>query len=137
MKKVASTLAVIGVAFLSSIGTVSAAASWLPSQLTGANTPTSLNEVVSSFLTILLFVVVIGAVVYISLAGFKYISSQGDANKAKEAQAAITNAIIGVVVAFIAYFVVTFVLGQLGFNPDNFNQIEPTTQGITTVITAA
>lgn len=126
MKKVASTLAVIGAAFIKSINTVSASASWLPAQLAGDGAPTTLNAVVSSFLTILLFVVVIGAVVYISLAGFKYITSQGDANKAKEAQAAITNAIIGVVVAFVAYFIVTFVLDQLGFNPDDFNNIEPT-----------
>jgi len=125
MKKVAGILTVAGATLLSAVSSVHAQASWLPSYFSN-NSNQSLNSIIGSVLTLLLFIVVIGAVIYITLAGLKYITSQGEANKAKEAQAAITNAIIGVVVAFIAYFLVTFILDRLGFNPDQFDTVEQT-----------
>lgn len=97
----------------------SVAAGWAPSALPSND----LNSVIQGLLNMILFIIVIAAVVYISLAGLKYISSQGDAGKAKEAQAAITNAVIGLVVAFAAYFIVIFVLGRLGVDSNQFNSI--------------
>lgn len=82
--------------------------SWLPDFL---GTQTS-DQFIQNILNILLFVVVIAAVIYITLAGIKYITSQGDAGKTKESQAAITNAVIGLVVSFGAYFLVSIVLGR-------------------------
>lgn len=51
------------------------------------------------------------------VAGVQYISSQGDANKAKTAMSSITNAIIGLVVAFAAYALVSLVLNTLNVDP--------------------
>lgn len=96
-----------------------AASAWAPSALPSSD----LNAVIQGLLNMILFIIVIAAVVFISLAGLKYISSQGDAGKAKEAQAAITNAVIGLVVAFAAYFIVIFVLGRLGVTTTQFDTI--------------
>ncbi|WKZ30583.1 MAG: pilin [Candidatus Dojkabacteria bacterium] len=71
-------------------------------------------EIISSFLDLLLIIVVIASVFYLVLAGLKYITSGGDAGKTKEAQSAIMNVIIGLIVAISAYFLVQFVLKQLG-----------------------
>lgn len=112
--------------FLASVGTAAAIVSMIPAAYAQTWKPTQIGDaqvgtIIQNILNILLVIVVIAAVIYITLAGLKYVTSQGDAGKAKEAQAAITNAIIGLVVAFAAYFVVTFVLGQLGLNIDEFD----------------
>lgn len=108
------------------IPSVAASAGWAPSALPSSD----LNVVIQGILNMLLFIIVIAAVVFISLAGLKYISSQGDAGKAKEAQAAITNAVIGLVVAFAAYFIVTFVLGRLGIDQNQFNSISEVVRSV-------
>lgn len=115
----------MGAVFMSGISSVAAAssvsASWGPDIITGVN---DLDAVIQGLLNLLLFLVVIAAVIYITMAGFKYISSQGDPGKAKEAQAAITNAIIGLVVAFAAYFIVTFVITRIGADPNQFQDVD-------------
>ncbi|WKZ30593.1 MAG: pilin [Candidatus Dojkabacteria bacterium] len=116
MKKFLATVGT-AIAYVSMIPSTYAATNWAPTQIGDA----SVGEIIQNVLNILLIIVVIAAVIYITLAGLKYVTSQGDAGKAKEAQAAITNAIIGLVVAFAAYFVVTFVLAQLGLNVEDFD----------------
>lgn len=71
------------------------------------------NELVKGIINTLLTFVVIAAVIYIMFAGFQYISASGDANKAKAAMSSITNAIIGLIVAFAAYILVNLVMGQV------------------------
>lgn len=94
---------------------VVSAGEWGPSITAGTN----LNEVVQQVIDTLLIVVVIAAVIFIIFSGLKYIMSQGDSNKAKEAQGGITNALIGLIIAFAAYVVVTFIIGKLGVDPSD------------------
>ena len=46
--------------------------------------------------------------------GLQYVTSQGDAQKAKNAMSSITNAIIGLIVAFAAYALIQLIMNQLG-----------------------
>ncbi len=90
------------------------ASSWAPDTGVTGNA----NDLVKKILDTILIVVVIAAVVYIMFAGLQYVTSQGDAQKAKTAMSSITNAIVGLLVAFAAYFLVSFILRQLGVDSD-------------------
>jgi len=57
---------------------------------------------------------VVAAVIFMMFAGIQYVTSQGDAAKAKTAMSSITNAIIGLVVAFAAYALVQMVMSAIG-----------------------
>jgi amino acid transporter len=94
--------------------TVKAAFSgWYPSD----KGPSDPNALVKGIINTLLIVVVVAAVVYIMFAGIQYVSASGDATKAKTAMASITNALIGLIVAFAAYVLVSLVMSQV-FNTD-------------------
>lgn len=76
----------------------------------GANDSRSLTESVSTIVNVLLFLVGLTAVVVIIYAGFQYITAAGDSSKTKNAQSTITYAVIGLVVAILAYAIVNFVV---------------------------
>ena len=73
------------------------------------------NETVSRILGAVLTLLVVVGVIYIILSALKYITAQGDQKKIQEAQSGITNTIIGLVIAFVSYFIVLWVLTALGF----------------------
>lgn len=54
------------------------------------------------------------AVIMIILGGISYITSQGDAAKAKKGRDTIIYALIGLVVALLAFAIVTFILNSIG-----------------------
>jgi TRAP-type C4-dicarboxylate transport system permease small subunit len=58
---------------------------------------------------------VLGAlcVLFVTIGGFRYVASQGDAQAAARAKNTITYALIGLVVSICAVAIVTFVLGRL------------------------
>ena len=58
-------------------------------------------------------VIALVAVVYLIIAGFNYIISRGEEDKAEKAQKAIIYALVGLVVAFVAPFLVKFILETL------------------------
>jgi hypothetical protein len=119
-KKGLMTFAATAGTFVLSIPRVMAGVSWAPGVV---GQDRDVYDFIGNILNLLLFIVVVAAVLYITLAGFKYISSQGDPGKAKEAQAAITNAVIGLIVAFAAYFLVQLVLSQLGASIEDFGTV--------------
>jgi len=61
---------------------------------------------IANLLSWLLLLFIIASFVYLVLAGIKYIASQGDASKATEARRAVIYAIIGLVVATLALFII-------------------------------
>lgn len=75
--------------------------------------PSDLGLVGLAVIEILLRLGAIVAVGYIIYAGFMYMTSQGEPDKAKNAQQMIMNAVIGLVIALLATGVVTFIGGQL------------------------
>lgn len=66
---------------------------------------------------ILLFVIGAIAVVMLIIGGIRYVVSAGDQNAVTSAKNTILYAIIGIVVAFLAYAAVNFITGQLKPTP--------------------
>lgn len=78
-----------------------------PSQLFG---PTSIFVTITN---IMLFIIGAIAVVMLIVGGIRYVVSAGDQNAVTSAKNTILYAIIGIVVAFLAYAAVSFVSNQL------------------------
>jgi len=75
------------------------------------------GETVDSFLktliNTLLYIVGILAVIMIIAGGIMYVISAGDSNKVGRAKNMLLYAVVGLVVAFLAYAIVNWVLGEL------------------------
>ena len=68
----------------------------------------------STIINLLLFLIGAISVVMIVFAGFQYATSGGDAGKVTSAKNTILYAVIGIVVALLAYAIIRFVTNQLG-----------------------
>ena len=73
----------------------------------------NLVDFISRLVRIFLAVVVVVVILMIILAGFRWMLSGGDEEKRKKAQSALINAIIGLVIIFLAYAIVSFVINAL------------------------
>lgn len=73
----------------------------------------SLSGTIRSIVNVLLFIVGAAAVIMLVVGGLKYVTSNGDQQAVKSAKDTILYAIIGIVVAFLAYAAVNFVVSQL------------------------
>jgi Type IV secretion system pilin len=71
-----------------------------------------INDIVSLTVSILSFIVGIVAVIMIIVAGFKYITSDGDSNRIGNAKSTLIYAVVGIVIATLAQFIVHFVIKQ-------------------------
>ena len=81
-----------------------------------SGTPTngiSLKQVVGAVVNILSLIVGIAAVITIIIAGLRMITANGDSSNIATARTAIIYAIIGLVVAAMAQFIVQFVLHKI------------------------
>ncbi len=86
----------------------SGASSVANSQLTG-----NLTSSVSIIINILIFIIGLVAVIMLIVGGFRYVFSQGNEKSVQGAKDTILYAIIGIVVAVLAFAIVNFVLGGL------------------------
>ncbi len=82
----------------------------VPDNLKG--TPTSVNDLAKNVTNLLLYIVGIVAVIMMIIGGFLYITSSGDPSRTKSAKDTILYAVIGIVVALLAYAIVNFVIGR-------------------------
>ncbi len=73
---------------------------------------TDANSAVENIVKILLFVLGIIAVIVIIIGGLRYVVSGGDANAVKGAKDMILYAVVGLIVAIMAYAIVSFVVGS-------------------------
>ena len=69
--------------------------------------------VFNTVVNILLFIVGAVAVIMLVIGGLRYVTSNGDQNAVTGAKNTIMYAIIGIIVAFLAYAAVNFVVTQL------------------------
>lgn len=67
---------------------------------------------VQNIVNLLLYVLGVIAVIVIVIAGIRYATSGGDANAVKGAKDTILYAVVGLIVAILAYAIVNFVLGK-------------------------
>lgn len=74
---------------------------------------TDINSVVQNVINILLFIVGAGAVIMLIVGGIQYITSTGDQQRVSNAKNTIIYAIVGVVVALLAYALVNYVISDV------------------------
>ncbi|MCL2869194.1 pilin [Candidatus Saccharibacteria bacterium] len=73
----------------------------------------ALTGTISALVNTALFIVGVISVVMIIYAGIRYQTAAGDPAKIKTAQHTLTYAIVGLIIAILAYAIVNFVIGQL------------------------
>lgn len=72
--------------------------------------PNALKNTVVEILNNIILVLGIVAVVFIIIGGINYMTSMGDAGKAKKARDTILYAVIGLIICVLAYAIVNFVI---------------------------
>ncbi len=79
---------------------------------TGLNDSAPLEDTVKTIINVVLYIIGILAVGFIIYGGVKYATSAGDAAKVTSAKNTIMYAVIGLIVAILAYAIVNFVVGS-------------------------
>lgn len=80
---------------------------------TGNTATSDVNTLIKNVVNILLFVLGAIAVIMIVVGGIKYTTSNGNPEQIKSAKNTIMYAVVGVVVALLAYAIVNFVVDSL------------------------
>lgn len=78
----------------------------------GTGTSTSLGSLIKTIVNVLLFLIGAVSVIMIIIGGIKYTVSNGDSTAVKSAKDTILYSIIGLVVAIMAYAIVSFVISR-------------------------
>jgi len=84
---------------------------------TAARKAAPIISLIIPFISTALFLVGTAAVIFLIYAGFKYISSRGDEEEAKQAKNQIAFAVIGITVALLAVAITNFAILALGGTP--------------------
>lgn len=110
-KKTFAALASLGSLVVTSVALAAVNVEVNPPQQ-GINPGTSVSTVLSNILTIIYVAAALAVLVMLIIGGFQWITSGGDKEKVGAARKRITEALIGLVVLALAYFIVV-VVGQL------------------------
>ena len=78
-----------------------------------------IGPVISSVVTILLIAAALIALFFLIFGGIRWITSGGDKSKVESARNTIIAAIIGLIIALLAFFIITIVLGFFGLSLAN------------------
>lgn len=73
----------------------------------------TLGEFVNATLNLAISIAAVIAVVFLVWAGFQYILSRGEGDKAEKAQKSIIYTLLGLVICFIAPLVIKFVMNNV------------------------
>ena len=115
IKQITSSAVAVSTAVLAYSTSVSASAAdqiKVGSESTGqASGGTTLEQGVETVINLLLFLIGIIAVIAIIIGGIRYTTSNGDAGQTKAAKDTILYAVIGLIVAIMAYAIVRWVVG--------------------------
>lgn len=79
----------------------------------GCASNVSLTKIIRNVINIFSIIIGIVAVIMVMVAGFKYITAAGDSSSISSAKSTIIYAIVGLVVAALAQFIVQFVLDNV------------------------
>lgn len=80
---------------------------------TACNTGTTLGGVFSNVANILVFLVGSVSVIMIIIGGLRYVTSNGDSKQTESAKNTVLYAVIGLIVAIVAYAIVNFVVTNI------------------------
>lgn len=114
-----SVMAIVGVAFATPLLVASTVSAEGPAdaigegvkKVGGDNAGMSLEDGIKNVVNVLLFLLGAIAVIMIIIGGIRYATSNGDAGAIKGAKDTILYAVIGLIVAILAYAIVNFVVG--------------------------
>jgi hypothetical protein len=122
MKKIKNLISVLGFAFVLTAGFIplnAHAASVIADQCAGVTDSAVCkdqnakpNDLIKNIVNTLLYVVGAISVVVIIIGGIMYATSAGDSGRVTKAKNAITYAVIGLIVSFLAFAVVQFVVSK-------------------------
>jgi hypothetical protein len=73
----------------------------------------SLREIIAKVINVISSLVAVVSVIMIMIGGFRYVTSAGDSSRVEAAKKTITNALIGLVIAFFAQVIVRYVISQV------------------------
>lgn len=76
------------------------------------SSPVTLPVAIGRIVNLLLFIIGVVAVIMIVIGGLRYVLSGGDPKNTTAAKDTVLYAVIGIVVALLAYAIVSFVLNQ-------------------------
>ncbi len=79
----------------------------------------NLGGMIGAIVTFILIVAVLVALFFLIWGGIKWITSGGDKGKVDAARQTITAAIVGLVIAFLAFFILQVALGFFGLSLTN------------------
>ena len=85
----------------------------------------SLGQVFGLIINVVMGVAISLAVIFLGIGGIKYITSQGDPKASEAAKNAITNAVIGLVVAIAAFAIRTLVGNVIGGTSMSIEGVTP------------
>ena len=85
-----------------------------PDSIKSGDTDKSLQDYIKIIVNVLLFILGAIAVIMIIIGGIRYTTSNGDASATKSAKDTILYAVIGLIVAILAFAIVNFVIGTFG-----------------------
>ena len=74
------------------------------------------GSLVGEVVTVLLILAALIALFFLIWGGIRWITSSGDKAKVEAARNTIISALIGLIIAFLAYFILTVILGLFGLN---------------------
>jgi hypothetical protein len=114
LPKISALLALVYVASNNVVGAVAGVGNGA-SSARGADQPVDLfgdGGTFSTITNVLLFIVGAIAVIMIVIGGLRYVLSGGDSNQITAAKNTILYAIIGIIVAILAYAIVRFIVGS-------------------------
>ena len=77
---------------------------------TGQKSGNSLQDNLARIVNVILFLIGAIAVIVIIIGGLKYVTSDGDSSKIKSAKDTILYAVVGIIIALLAYALVNFVI---------------------------
>ena len=77
---------------------------------------TKLGPIIGAIVTFLLIAVAIIALFFLIYGGLRWVTSGGDKGKVDEARKTVIAAIVGLVIAFLAFFILQVVLGFFGLS---------------------
>lgn len=89
-----------------------------------ANPQSTANSVISGAITIFIIIGVIYFFLHFIFAGYKFMTSQGDAKKIEEAKHSLTNSLIGIFVVLIVFAITRLILTLFGINSTNANPLQ-------------
>lgn len=93
------------------------------------------NGIFKQITNTILYIVGVIAVIMLIIGGIKYVVSGGDSKKVTDAKNTVLYAIIGLVIAFLAFAIVNFVVSALPSGSSNDNQNNASSQTTTETTT--